>query len=512
MSVSNKNQEVSESDLRLDRLASVGQIAAGIAHEVKNPLTAVKGFLQLLREESNHKYLEYAYSELENAINTLQNLLHVSKPDLEDEPFDIIDLTTELEALLYLFQEKSYQIVIERHFLDTDARVYGRRNQLKKAFFNLLKNAFEAISDQGTIRIKHYEARGQVVIVISDTGIGIPEEKLQLLGTPFYTSKVEGTGMGLTQVFSAIYEHHGMIRVRSEVGVGTEFTVHLPLYEEQGGATVEWRYESGQSVSQFYESNQNAFLQTLKQQGKEILDLVRSTALDGAYILQSSHALVCSLNERNVQELILHAKEHGKNWAKHDLDLLLKLEWIKILRRVYWELLLLYYKDSEQSQLYFFDLERETNNHLDLYQNHFASSYMEWKKEHYYTQQEVSNPWLVEVILLAEGLALLPAAGIWDAQSAQKNQDFILARIYELRLQQLIVDLSGITYIDQRLVSYFNCIVQGAFLQGCKVVLTGVCPEMASMVVELGMNLHEKLETRGTVQQAIDQYVIRNNI
>ncbi|WP_018751804.1 ATP-binding protein [Paenibacillus sanguinis] len=503
MPVSNGNQEVSESDLRLDRLASVGQIAAGIAHEVKNPLTAVKGFLQLLKEESNHKYLDYAYSELENAISTLQNLLSVSKPDLEDEPFDIIDLTAELESLLYLFQEKTYQIAIERHFLNTDARVYGKRNQLKKAFFNLLKNAFEAISNRGTIRIKHYEAGEHLVIVISDTGIGIPEDKLKLLGTPFYTSKVEGTGMGLTQAFSTIYEHDGMIRVKSEVGKGTEFTVHLPIYKERGGVAVELKYEPGQSFSQFYESNQDVFFQLLKQQGEKILNMVTLADLDAGYILESTHAVVCLLNEQNVNGLILHAKEHGRNWAKHNLDLILKLEWIQMLRRAYWDLLFHYYKDSGQQQQSLFDLGREINDHIDSYEKHFASSYMECKNEQFYAQCEMSSQSLAQIIPLADGLALLPAAGIWDVQGDRKNQDFILGRIYELKLHQLIIDLSGISYINQSLVSRFNHIVQGAFLQGCKVTLTGMCPEMSSMIMELGINLHEKVETRGTVQQAL---------
>lgn len=117
-----------EKDLTLNRLASIGQIAAGIAHEVKNPLTAVKGFLQLLKEESSHSYLDLAYSELDNALATLQNLLHVSKPDLEDEPFIAVNLSSKLESLLYLFQDQSYQKRIETQFSDTNQYVYGKKN------------------------------------------------------------------------------------------------------------------------------------------------------------------------------------------------------------------------------------------------------------------------------------------------------------------------------------------------------------------------------------------------
>jgi two-component sensor histidine kinase/anti-anti-sigma regulatory factor len=224
---------VTESDHRLDRLASVGQIAAGIAHEVKNPLTVVKGFLQLLRQEAPHKYLDYAFTELENAISTMENLLHVSKPDLANEPFDIIDLCSELDSVLHLFQERFYQVSVHKQFWDTDARIYGKRNPLKKALFNLLKNAFEAIPDDGVITITHTRASNHVIVSIADSGCGIPVDKLALLGTPFYTSKVDGTGIGLTQVFTTIYEHGGFIRVRSELDVGTDFLLHLPLWDSE---------------------------------------------------------------------------------------------------------------------------------------------------------------------------------------------------------------------------------------------------------------------------------------
>ncbi|MHA7965152.1 ATP-binding protein [Paenibacillus sp. CAU 1782] len=233
MTLPSDHSGVTESDLRLDRLASVGQIAAGIAHEVKNPLTVVKGFLQLLKQEAPHKYLDYAFAELENAISTMENLLHVSKPDLESEPFDIIDLCSELDSVLHLFQERFYQVSIHKHFSDTDARIYGKRNPLKKALFNLLKNAFEAIPEDGAITVAHFRSDDKIVVSITDSGCGIPGDELDLLGTPFYTSKVNGTGIGLTQVFTTIYEHGGFIRVRSELGAGTEFSLHFPLWSTE---------------------------------------------------------------------------------------------------------------------------------------------------------------------------------------------------------------------------------------------------------------------------------------
>ncbi|MCS7459707.1 ATP-binding protein [Paenibacillus doosanensis] len=507
LSALNGNNQVNESDLKLDRLASVGQIAAGIAHEVKNPLTAVKGFLQLLKDEAPHKYLDHAYSELENAISTLQNLLHVSKPDLEQEPFDYINLCSELESLLYLFQERSYQVTIHKQFSDTDARVYGKRNQLKKAFFNLLKNAFEAISDHGTITIKHYKSDENVIIKVSDTGSGIPDDKLQLLGTPFYTSKTEGTGMGLAQVFTTIHDHHGTIHVRSEVGVGTEFSVQFPIQtttDELGVVSLNLKQTPNQNFSDFYTDNQDVFFGLLKQQGRELIETIKSTEIDTDFILESADKVVLLLNERNEHGLIVHAKEHGRNWARHNLDLILKLEWIQMLRKTYWDFLYNFYESAEQNQKQFFELERQVNFNLDSYLKHFASSYSEYKNEVIQFQRGVNEDLPVPVIPLSDHIAILPVVGALDTLRTKKIQGYILDRIYQLQIKQIVIDLSGVSSVDTAMVSNLIKIVNAAAIQGCRAVITGIRPEVTHTLVELGIALHEKVETRGTLQQVLE--------
>lgn len=142
-----------ENETHLNQLASVGQIAAGIAHEVKNPLTAVKGFLQLLQQESDSQYINIAQTELDNAITTLNNLLQVSKPELEDEELQSINLAVEIESILNLFQDKLYDITVVKDFKDTETLIVGKKSQFKKAFFNLIKNAIESIEGKGTITL-----------------------------------------------------------------------------------------------------------------------------------------------------------------------------------------------------------------------------------------------------------------------------------------------------------------------------------------------------------------------
>ncbi|OES43509.1 PAS domain-containing sensor histidine kinase [Domibacillus iocasae] len=212
-----------------EKLASIGQIAAGIAHEVKNPLTAVKGFLQLLKESHSHPYLQTMEIELDKALLTMQNLLQVSKPDLQEEPLVSIDFCKELESLMLLFQDKLYNVEVEMDLRDRETRVIGKKNLFLKAFFNLIKNALEAISEKGKIRITHYCENQWVHIQITDTGVGIPKEKLNMLGTPFFSSKMDGTGLGLTQVYTTIHEHGGHISVDSKCGEGTTFYIRLPV-------------------------------------------------------------------------------------------------------------------------------------------------------------------------------------------------------------------------------------------------------------------------------------------
>lgn len=513
MSVSSgreKSYRDSAGDLTLDRLASIGQIAAGIAHEVKNPLTAVKGFLQLLKEQQSHKYIDVAYEELENALATLNNLLQVSKPDLEDEPLSCINICSELEALLYLFQDQSYHhVTVVKELADTQERIYGKRNQLKKAFFNLLKNAFEAIDDKGTITIRHKVRNDQLEITISDTGVGIPKEKLPLLGTPFFSLKSDGTGMGLTQVFSTIYDHHGVIVVKSEPGSGTTFTIKFPVQHNRqiGVSRLSLSYQEKQDFGRFFEDNRGSFSELLLAQGKTILEAVQTTShLDVEYVLQSAQTIANMLIEDNEHGLILHAKEHGRNWAKHELNLILKMEWMQMFRTIYWNFLYNYYLNHQLDMTEFFNLERSVNYNLDSYLKHFSSSFTEYKQEILQSQREVIQDLTVPVIPLSDHMAILPIMGTMDTLRAKKIQEDVLVKIYDLKIKRLIIDLSGVAYMDTAVVQHLFKIVNGIAIQGCKAVITGIRPEITNTMVELGITLSDKVETMGTLQQAIEVY------
>lgn len=493
----------------INRLAAVGQIAAGIAHEVRNPLTAVKGFLDLLKEKHPHEYIDIALSELDQALVTMQNLLNVAKPKMDNEPFANINITTELESVLYLFQNQQYRIEVKTEFRDTNVQIIGKKNQIKRALFNLIKNAFEAIRDEGVIIVRHFRKKDRLFISISDTGVGIPEDKINILGTPFYTSKETGTGMGLAQVFATVYDHDGKVHVQSEVNVGTIFTLEFPILEstEIGLEDLNLTYKEGQNFSEFFEVNKQRFINILQSQAQDIFNHIQSVeVIDEEYINEHLRKIVRLLNEFDEFGLVMHAKESGKHWAKYELDLILKLEWFQSIRKVYWDFLYNYYEHKGITQKDLFELERKVNHNIDSLIKHFAASYTEYKDYLINAQNELIEDLNVPIIPLTDSMAVLPVVGTVDTKRARCIQQNVLEQIYQNNIKRIIIDLSGVTYMDTAVLGHLFNIISGIRIQGCKATLTGVRPEITNTIVELGIELHEKVDTMGTLKQAIHMY------
>jgi anti-anti-sigma factor len=496
-----------EVDITISRLATIGQISAGIAHEVRNPLTAVKGFLQLLQEQHPHRYIEIANIELERAIDTLQDLLNVSKPDLDNEAYTAIHLCEELESLLYLFQDQLYHVEIEKKFLNSNDTIYGKKNQLKKAFFNLIKNAIEAVSNNGKVTIEHYRQNNHIYVCIHDNGVGIAEEKMQMIGTPFFTTKEEGTGMGLTQVFSTIYQHGAKIEVSSKVGVGTSFQIVFPLeiIQQIGVIPLDLNYQKGQSFKDYILLNQLTFKEMITNEATNTFDFITDDA-EKESLLELVQKLVALLSESRRHELIALAKETGKSGAKSDFPVILILELIEGIRQIYWAFLYNYYKKEEINVDDTFKLERETNTVLDLFFSHYFSSYIEQKNELLDSHRELIDDLSVIVIPLSAKTSLLPVVGTMDTFRARKIQEKVLLEIANLRMSRIIIDLSGVAFMDTAVVGHMFRIIDGIRLMGCHAIITGIRPEIANTMIELGITLSNKVEIRSSLQQALEEY------
>ncbi|WEG13599.1 ATP-binding protein [Pullulanibacillus sp. KACC 23026] len=213
-----------------DYLKRLTQLAAGIAHEVKNPLTAIKGFIQLMiKKGSTDDFLKIIQAEVERMEIMLSEIFVLGKPaNLKTKAVNYNAMIKQVIALLQnqaAMKSITLNLINEQPILN---EVMGDETRLKQVFINLIKNAIEATVDGGIIAISTELHSEQIVTRITDQGPGIPEKVLEKLGTPFYSTKEGGTGLGLMMSFDIIKEHSGLIEFESSPH-GTCVKVTLPV-------------------------------------------------------------------------------------------------------------------------------------------------------------------------------------------------------------------------------------------------------------------------------------------
>lgn len=216
-----------------DKLSVAGQLAAGLAHEIRNPLTSLRGFLQLLQHDLKDKkhYFDIMLSELDRINFIVSEFLVIAKP--EAITYKKSDLVTILQSVIALLDTQAVlcnvQLVLE--FQSDIPEITCSEMHLKQLFINLIKNAMEAMPQDGQIKlIVSLHENDQIRVRTQDNGCGIPEERLKRLGEPFYTTKEKGTGLGLMMCFKIVEAHKGTMTIQSQVGYGTTIDVFLPTY------------------------------------------------------------------------------------------------------------------------------------------------------------------------------------------------------------------------------------------------------------------------------------------
>ncbi|AZG38768.1 PAS domain-containing protein [Bacillus velezensis] len=226
-----ERKQTEELMLKSEKLSIAGQLAAGIAREIRNPLTAIKGFLQLMKPtmEENEHYFEIVFSELSRIELILSELLMLAKPQQNavKERVNLKKIISEVTALLET-QANLKGIFIKTDYEHDSMYINGDQNQLKQVFINLIKNAVESMPDGGTVHIIMTEDEYSVNVTVKDEGDGIPENVLKRIGEPFLTTKEKGTGLGLMVTFNLIKNHQGAIQVDSKPDRGTAFHITFP--------------------------------------------------------------------------------------------------------------------------------------------------------------------------------------------------------------------------------------------------------------------------------------------
>ena len=218
--------------IQSERLAAVGQMAAGIAHEIRNPLTALKGFVQLMRSAEDVKdlHLTVMKDELERIESIVNELLIYAKPtSMVLQPDSLNRLIQDVMELLSPHASLRGVQMSVQFDSQVPKTILCDKNRLKQVLVNLVKNAIEAMPQGGEVNmIIRSVDRKFVSVCVSDTGAGIPDEVLTHMGEPFYTTKQGGTGLGLSVSRRIVEAHHGTLHIRSELGKGTEAEMILP--------------------------------------------------------------------------------------------------------------------------------------------------------------------------------------------------------------------------------------------------------------------------------------------
>lgn len=211
---------------------SSGELAAVIAHEIRNPLTAIKGFLKLMHESENKEfYYQIMLSEIERTEHILTEMLSLAKP--QKETLGEVDFCRILDQTILLFKPAAeFQgIKMVKKFSTDIPKVKGDGNQLKQVFINFIKNSMEAMPDGGSLTVEVMRNDSHILVRFADEGCGIPAEFLSKIGQPFFTTKEKGTGLGFMISKNIIEKHHGQLFISSEENKGTTIEMSFPILE-----------------------------------------------------------------------------------------------------------------------------------------------------------------------------------------------------------------------------------------------------------------------------------------
>lgn len=215
-----------------EKLSVIGELAAGIAHEIRNPLTSIRGFIQLMQEQSKiqREHLEIMREELDRINLIVSELLVLSKPQIIH--FKKNNLQSILTNVLMLLDTQAIMnnVQIQLEVFELLPDIVCEANQVKQVFINIIKNAIEAMPQGGLILIRLTSVENKAIqIQINDQGCGVSEERLGQLGMPFYSTKEKGTGLGLMISKKIIRDHNGSLTITSRLNEGTTVEVLLPI-------------------------------------------------------------------------------------------------------------------------------------------------------------------------------------------------------------------------------------------------------------------------------------------
>ncbi|MCM3673828.1 STAS domain-containing protein [Peribacillus simplex] len=265
-------------------------------------------------------------------------------------------------------------------------------------------------------------------------------------------------------------------------------------------------------IMEFLLENKSEFEDYLLSAAVNVRDKIEEILLIGNVdLLNNAHKLIRYIVEQNETDMIAFAEKEGVTWATHSMTLSFKLEWIQALRRTLWTFL---YKFEQEKEVFiedskvFFDLEKKVNEKVDEFLKSFFVSYSDYKDKLILAQQNLVENLSVPIIPVNSTTCVLPLIGTIDYTRMRIIEEKVLMEIGKLRIQTLILDLSGIIEMEVEMINDLMKILDGTAMMGCKAVVTGLRPEVVTKMIRSGIQLDNKAETKGTLQQALKDYLV----
>lgn len=270
-------------------------------------------------------------------------------------------------------------------------------------------------------------------------------------------------------------------------------------------------YNQREKMTDFIRDNKQNFQDKLLSEAvnvaSKINDILETGNID---LLKNAQKLSLYVVEQKEEQLIAFAQQEGVAWAEHALTLAFKLEWVQAIRRTLWHFIYQYDRINNHfnSREEFYALEKRINDKIDQFLNTFLISYSKYKDELIASQRDLVEHLSVPIIPLSQSVAVLPLIGMVDTYRIQTIEEKVLTGISDLKIQTLIIDLSGIANMEMHVIDHFQKILTGISMMGCKAILTGLRADLVRTMIHSGISFEERAETKGTLQQTLKEYLV----
>ncbi|QDP39186.1 STAS domain-containing protein [Radiobacillus deserti] len=271
---------------------------------------------------------------------------------------------------------------------------------------------------------------------------------------------------------------------------------------------MEVNFDPSFTLKEFFEKNTENFESVLLSEAvnvkEKIEEILRIGNID---LVNNAHKLVVYVINHEDNELKSFAKQEGIAWATHAIELTFKLEWVQAIRRTLW-IFIQKYNDhiGQYNSAKFFHLEQEINNRVDAFLNTFFINYSTYKDALIKAQRELVEHLSVPIIPIDQSICIVPLIGSMDANRMSILKEKVLTEVSNLRIETIIMDLSGIAYMEYEEIYELDKIIDGMSMMGCSTVLTGLRKDVVKQVSDSGIRFSPETRKLGTLQQALTEF------